>query len=1227
MGLRLTLVLGICLLPCLAGQLAQAASWQAGQGFRWAPLSPPAGKTGFTLMEGSTGIQFTNRLSQERSLTNQIYLNGSGVALGDVDGDGQCDIYLCGLDNANALYRNLGHWRFEEITSAAGVACAGQASTGAAFADVDGDGDLDLLVNGIGQGVRLFLNDGQGRFRDVTGPAGLGGNTGSTSLALADIDGDGFLDLYVANYRTRTWRDEPDTRFKVSTLNGQFKLLSVNGQPVTSSDLEGRFTVNPVTGILENGEADRLYRNDGQGRFLPLSWTDGTFLGENGRPITVPYDWALSVMFHDIDGDGAPDIYVCNDFHSEDRIWINDGHGRFRAAPPLTLRHTSLFSMGVDFADIDRDGHDDICVADMLSRSHARRLVQVSDRKMLPAPAGALLDRPQYSRNMLFWNRGDQTYTEIAQLSGVEASDWCWCPVFLDVDLDGYDDLLMVTGHERDAQNIDLSRRLEAILKQRPLSRVAQLEQRKIFPVYDTPNFAFHNRRDLTFEEVGKDWGFDATRVSQGLAMADLDNDGDLDLVINCLNAAPLLYRNDSPAPRVAVRLRGAPPNTQGIGARIEVRGGSVPRQGQEVIAGGRYLSADDPMRTFAGGTLTNALTIEVTWRNGRRTVVSEGRPNRVYEIYETNALETTRVAPALRQGLFEDVSDRLQHRHTESPYDDFQQQPLLPRRLSQGGPGLTWFDIDGDQWEDLVIPSGKGGPLAIFKNTTRGGFEPFRQVPFTTLATRDQTTVLGFSSGYRKPALLVGSANYEDGMTNGPAVRLFDLSTQSIQDNFPGQLSSTGPLALGDPDGDGNLLLFVGGQVLHRRYPEPASSMLWRSQKGVFQPVPAASASLAHVGVVNAAVWSDLDGDSRPELVLACEWGPIRVFHRQGSGFAEITRELGLDRYVGWWQSVTVGDFNADGKMDIVAGNWGRNSKYQASLANGLRLYAGDLNGDGAAELIEAYFDRDQQKIVPLKDWESLARAMPFIHDRYHSFTEFSTASVAEILGAHQNQMREFTANTLESMLFLNQGGRFEARALPLEAQLAPVFGLAVADFDGDGAEDLFLSQNFFAVPPETSRYDGGRGALLFGDGQGSFRSVASQESGLQIDGEGRGAAVCDYDHDGRPDLAVGQNANATKLYHNRLGRPGLRAELQGPPGNPEGLSAVLRLEYANGRRGPSREVHAGSGYWSQDSARQVLGYTEPPIALQVVWPGGKAQRVLIPPGTQSLKASYPPN
>ena len=581
---------------------------------RHAPLPVPLmGESWFHHCSIRRGLAFfTNRVAVDRCVTNQIYLNGSGVAAGDIDGDGWCDLYFCGLDGANALYRNLSDWQFQDITETAGVACSELDATGAALADIDGDGDLDLIVNSIGGGTHVFLNDGQGHF---TKSAVLNVKRGGASLALADMDGDGDLDLYLANYRTETIRSQLTVRYTVRMEENKPVVVAVDGRPLSGEENVGRYILEADGRVVEQGEVDAFYRNNGLGVFSLISFLDGTFLDEVGKPLaSPPRDWGLSVMLRDLNGDGSPDIYVCNDFRSEDRIWINNGSGRFRAIPRLAVRCTSMFSMGVDVADLNRDGFDEILVADMLNRTHLARHLHMTD--MMP-----LGDRPQYSRNTLFLNRGDGTYAEIGQFSGLHASDWSWMPVFLDVDLDGYEDVLVPTGIELYSLQADVSNQIEAIRVREKLSRAAQLRLAHRFPRWASPNLAFRNRGDLTFEEVSALWGFNAPTVSQGMALADLDNDGDLDAVVNNMNGPAGLCRNDTTAPRLAVRLRGLAPNTRGIGAKIKVLGGPV-MQTQEVISGGRYLSSDDAMRVFAAGTATNQLQIEVTGRNGKQSVV-----------------------------------------------------------------------------------------------------------------------------------------------------------------------------------------------------------------------------------------------------------------------------------------------------------------------------------------------------------------------------------------------------------------------------------------------------------------------------------------------------------------------------------------------------------------------------------------------------------------------------
>ena len=1211
---------------------AAAADWQQTASYRWRELSLPAsGKTGFAKLNGdSGGIPFTNLLDDDRSITNRNLLSGSGVAAGDVDGDGLCDLYFCGLDNANVLFRNLGNWKFADVTASAGLACAGQDSTGATFADVDGSGDLDLLVNSLGGGTRLFLNDGKGRFTEGTAQAGLSSRTGSMSLALADVDGDGDLDLYVANFRPTTIKDQPQSRLSMRMINGRPVVALVDGRSATAPDLTNRFVLSPSGTVMEFGEPDAFYLNDGKGRFTPISWTGGNFMDHEGKPLLeTPRDWSLAVQMRDLNGDGAPDIYVCSDLFTPDRVWMNDGKGKFRALSDQALRSTSTFSMGIDFADIDRDGNVDFFVVDMLSRQHQKRHTQSTNSKPTQWPVGLIDVRPQLLRNTLQWNRGDGTFAEIALFAGVEASDWSWGPVFLDVDLDGYEDILVTNGQLRDFQNVDLMLRMEAAKRDRQFSQADISKWLNEFPRLETPNVIFRNRGDLTFEEVGAAWGFDTPGISQGMALADLDNDGDPDVVMNNLNTMAGVYRNETVAPRLAVRLKGLAPNTQGVGAKIQVLGGPVP-QSQEMICGGRYLSGDDPMRVFAAGSVTNRMTIAVTWRSGKRSSIKEAMPNRIYEIDEAGSEphDPTTTRPLIAGGgpLFEDVSQLLGHLHTEEPFDDFERQPLMPNHLSQLGPGVCWTDLDGDGWDDLFIGSGKGGSLAIYRNNGKGGFAQIRDTEVTRVTTRDLTTILGAGG-----QLFVGFSNYEDGLTNGICLRVFDFKNRAAIETLDAQVSSGGPMALADIDGDGDLDLFIGGRTIPGRYPEPATSLLWRNENGKLVK----SQSFEKIGLVSGAVFSDLDGDGLPELVLACEWGPVRVFRNEGGKFAEWNIPLRwasqsapnsglsfLNQLTGWWNGVTTGDLDGDGRMDIVATNWGLNSNYRANPKHPQRLYYGDLTGTGTLDLIEAHYDKAMGKEVPERTLRAIGAVLPLVHDRIPTFEAYGAAGLMEIFGKPFENLNQLSVTTLESMVFFNRGDHFEAVPLPNEAQFTPAFGACVGDMDGDGNEDLFLSQNFFATTPETTRNDAGRGLWLRGDGRGALKPVPGQESGVKVYGEQRGCALCDFDADGRLDLAVTQNGNETKLYRNIGAKPGLRVRLSGSPKNPSGVGAAMQLIFGQ-RSGPLHEVHAGSGYWSQDSAVQVLGVPEAPTQIVVRWPGGKTVKADVPTGAREIEVS----
>ena len=1212
----LVVTAGLCL-SSGGGVAAPPLVWEQRDGYRIARLSvPTTGHSGFTLLTPElTGVFFTNQLSWERGLANQNLFNGSGVCAGDFDGDGLPDLYFCDLEGPNGLFRNLGGFKFENVTWTCGVACTNQASRGATFADLNGDGWLDLLVTSVSGPNACLLNDGRGHFQDATASSGLVlWKMGCETATLADIDGDGTLDLYIANYGERL----------LSRDGGNISIGMVNGKPQVVGRMGQRLKI--IDGVYEEyGEPHALFLNDGRGHFRRVSWTDGAFLNEAGQPLKeAPRDFGLTATFRDLNEDGAPDLYVCNDFQTPDRIWINDGKGHFRALPDLAIRTTPHFSMAADFADIDRDGLDDILTLDMLSRSHRLRVTEIGAVNPPPAMVGETTDRHQVRRTVLQLNRGDGTYADIANFAGVDACDWAWCVAFLDVDLDGFEDALVVNGYPYNPDDLDLlDQTLNSMKKSANMRGSKELRDRSPLA---TPNYLFRNRGDRTFEEVGAAWGFNSTNICYGIALADLDNDGDLDVVVSCLWQPPLIYRNESTAPRVAVRLKGKAPNTQGIGAKIIVRGGAVPEQRQEMQCGGRYLSSDQPMRVFAAGTLTNKLTIEVKWRSGLRSIIGEAEPNCLYEIEENFAKAALPDPKPEVSDLkyFEDLSERLGHTHEDPPFNDLDRQPLLHRFLSRLGPGVAWFDLDGDGREELILGGGRSQGLSVFKSDGKGGFARWGIAGWNAPLPDDGTGIVGWTPVPGQRAVLVGVSRYETDPTASPAVLRYDPSGASSAPvaSFatPPDLLSPGPLAVADYDGDGQLDVFVGGRVLPGRYPEAATSKLFRNARGELVLDEANSEVLKNVGLVSGAVFSDLDGDGFPELVLACEWGPVRVFKNNAGHFREATAELGLANFTGWWNGVTTGDIDGDGRLDIIASNWGLNSSYhRPSAEQPLRFYYGDFDDNGTMEILETELDTESGRLAPRRNLNFLSKGWPLLRTRFASHQQFSTADINTVLGEALPKARQVQATTLASMLFLNRGDHFEAVALPAEAQFAPAFGVCVGDLDGDGNEDVFLSQNFFAMRPEEPRLDAGRGLWLRGDGTGRLTPVPGQISGVKVYGEQRGCALADFDEDGRVDLVVSQNSGATKLYHNVGAKPGLVVRLHGPPGNSTGVGASLRLIFGP-KAGPVREIHAGSGYWSQDSAVQVLAMPAVPSGIWVRWPGGKTTTSVVPPAAKSI-------
>jgi len=1061
---------------------------------------------------GATGIDFKNILAGDAFLTDAVAHNGSGLALGDVDGDQRVDIYFCGLQSPNKLFRNLGNWKFQEQEIGA-AACQGQRSTGAALIDIDGDSDLDLLVNGIAAGTRLFLNDGTGHFSESK-ESGLSKSSSATSMALADIDLDGDLDLYCAHYVDVMYTADPTTHYALARQNGQYVVSHVNGEPTTSPGLRNRFVVSPTGRLKELPEFDALYLNLGNAQFKAIQFEKGTFNNQAGRPVMPPRDWSLAVMFRDLNGDAYPDLYVCTDNASPDRVWINYGSGTFRMQEATAIGHTSRSSMGIDFADINRDGLDDFFVADMFARQHEKRMTQLakqySDPQEILHPNG----RPRYNRNTLFMGQTDHSFVETALMAGVAASDWSWCPVFMDVDLDGFEDLLVTNGFSFDVMDQDSQDQLRTM----QITKHERQRSRQFHPPFVTPNAAFRNVGHGIFEPADEDWGFDISGISNGMALGDLDNDGDQDVVINQLNDQAILLRNTIDKPRIKVSLSGSTHNTGGIGARIQFDQRTT-KQSQVIIGGGRYLSGDEACRVFSFSNEANAPhVLEVQWPDQSISRIENVKPNHHYTIHQTGAEKLPQeVNEVSEPPLFSNVSHLMDHRPVAQTLqrDSTIAHPF--QMVDSVTQGLAWQDVNGDGWPDLWVSAERGQQPTIYLNQEGKAFEKH---PTIKPAKDDQGTAIGWKDGIGGVFWLVATPYRASHPQRESAIDVFKSGTGENLKTLNVGKFGIGDLEVMDMDGDGDEDLFVATTPAWGRYPEPADSQVWINDQGTLKLNTTWSRAFKAAGIVHGATAFHLDTDPLPDLALATEWGPVKIFRNTGKGFSQVTEQQGLSSDQGWWTDIAAGDFNDDGRKDLVATNRGRNTEMALIPKASFRIWYGDADGDERLEVVPTW--KSNNKWHPLSSRTTLSRIIPALSKRIPSHSQYAKASIEEILGDAFPQYRWLDASIEDTSIFLRTESGFDRIPLPAQAQWSPSYSVQVLDANGDQHLDLFLGQNHFNQHSELTRHDAGKGWILFGNGDGSFRASSAQRTGFQLNGEQRHVRILDFNQDGKQDMIL---------------------------------------------------------------------------------------------------------